>query len=110
MRKKDHGIGQIKSAVVIARLLKTEGFTPYLANCIRKYALSLATNGQRRRWTRVKKAFSELMRDKVTEAEKKLIGVFIGTMQRMAFETGLRVGLGALTVSANDVQPWDLNE
>jgi hypothetical protein len=40
----------VNSAIVIARLLSTEGFTEHTSQAVKRYALGQATPGQIRRW------------------------------------------------------------
>lgn len=88
----------VNSAVVIGRLLDTEGFTPYVANRCENWwkRNRVKTEGQHRRIARLEKAFSELA-EKLTEAEKHLMGKFIGLKIKQGFEAGIAIGL---TVSA----------
>lgn len=97
MAKNKGSTASNRSAVCIARVLKAEGFTPFMANEMKKYALkSLATPRQRERWKRIKKAFGLMVADRLDEADKVVLGKFIGTLQKMSFESGLRIGLAAL--------------
>ncbi len=85
----------INSAIVIARLLSTEGFSDHVSGEIKRYALRQATRGQRQRWKNYKRAFSELVLAKLSEADRLVLGKMIGVMCKMHFDTGLRMGLTA---------------
>jgi hypothetical protein len=85
-----------KSSVVLARLLDSEGFTPFTASMVRRYALaSLATPRQRKRYQSAKRAFSEMAHAKLSEGDRKILGLWISKLLKMSFDSGIRVGLGA---------------
>lgn len=88
--------GRLRSSVVIAKLLASEGFNDYVQNCVETYwkHSSGLTERQRTKLENMKKEFGEFMKD-CTEAEKLLVGRFIGLHKKMAFDTGLRIGLAA---------------
>lgn len=85
-----------KSAVVVARLLGTEGFTDHVANQVKRYALRRATKGQRQRWRAIRKAFHDTIVPKLSEGDKRVLGKFIGIMKKMSMDAGLRIGLTAM--------------
>lgn len=85
----------LNSTVVIARLLDSEGFTPHVANGVARFALKQATVGQRRRYKRTKRIFSELAKTKLTDTDKMVLGKFMSAKLEMSFNTGLRIGLTA---------------
>lgn len=89
----------INSAVVIAKLLDTEGFTDYTANRCEQWwkRNRVKTDGQHRRIAKLEAALTELA-SKMSEAEKLLLGKFIGMKIKQGFETGMAIGL---TVSAH---------
>jgi hypothetical protein len=91
--------GRINSAVVIARLLDCEGFSPETANAVRRYALRRSgfTKRQRLMHHRRQKDFREAMK-KLTEGDKLLLGRFIAARTKAAFDAGLRMGLAAFAV------------
>jgi hypothetical protein len=84
-----------QSAIVVARLLSTEGFTDHLSGEIVKYALKQATQGQRQRFRRNKKMFSAMVKEKLTDADKLIMGKYFGCRLKMALDAGLRMGLTA---------------
>jgi len=84
----------IKSAVVIAKLLGTEGFTDHLGNQIEKYWKNQAglTDRQKRQLVQLDKAISEISH-KLDVKERLAFGRFIGLHKKMSFDAGLRIGL-----------------
>ena len=101
---------RMNSAVVIAKLLDTEGFTDYTANRCEQWWRKnrVKTEGQHHRIDKLEKSFSELA-GKLTQSEKYLLGKFIGLRMKQSFETGIAIGL---TVSAvkNSVDVEELHE
>ena len=87
---------QINSAVVIAQLLYTEGFTDFLANRIESYwkRRSGLTMRQKRQLQRLDKEMSRVMAG-LSKADNLVVGKFIGLHKKMSFDTGLRIGLQA---------------
>ncbi|MBZ5533064.1 MAG: hypothetical protein LAO20_16665 [Acidobacteriia bacterium] len=107
----------IKSSVVIAKLLCSEGFTDHLGNQIEKYwKTSIMRGGARRKIARLEKEFSDAMTAKLDMKERLLLGRFIALHKRMSFDTALRIGLqafqmkcpesGRIFPSATSVSPW----
>lgn len=86
-----------KSACVIARLLSTEGFTDHLAGEVKHYAKQLATPGQLHRWKRNKRMFAEMVKAKLDDRDKIVMGKLIGALSKMNFDAGLRIGLTAFS-------------
>lgn len=87
---------RLKSSVVIAEMLKSEGFTDHTANAVTSYAayrLGLSVR-QLRQFRNLKKEMGEIMRD-MPESKRLVIGRFIGIHKKIAFDTGLRIGLQA---------------
>lgn len=84
---------RLHSAVWIARVLGTEGFTDYTANlCVRwwrknkKRVNTAAADG-------VKKQFSEMLqRHNLTDDDKKILGAFIKLRSTQCFDTGFAIG------------------
>lgn len=88
----------IRSAAVIAKLLACEGFTDHLAGEIKRYwyaACCRATPQSRRRILKAKRAFTELVKAKLTDTDRLILGKWMSVFARMQFETGLRLGLMA---------------
>ena len=94
--------GQLRSSVIIARLLDSEGFTDYVANQIDRYWKHNAglTERQKEKLKKVEKSISDFMADK-SEGEKMVLGRFIGLHKKMAFDTGLKMGLAAFAVETD---------
>jgi hypothetical protein len=88
---------RVNSAVVIARLLGTEGFTDHVANEVQRYwkHRSGLTERQRKSIDRLKKEFGEIMHG-MTEGQRLIIGKYFGLLMRMQFDTGLKIGIQAL--------------
>lgn len=104
---------RVNSAVVIARLLGTEGFTDHVAAQVKRYWMhrSGLTDRQRKSIERLKKEFGEIMHG-MNEGQRLIIGKYFGLLMRMQFDTGLKIGIQALLtqngnhevdVSAHDV-------
>lgn len=85
-----------RSAVVIARLLATEGFTDHTANVVEKYwkKKSGLTARQEKQLAQLEKKFSKFMAN-VSIEDRLVIGRFIGLHKKMSFDTGLKIGLQA---------------
>lgn len=93
------------SAVVIGRLLCAEGFTDRLAHMIEKYWKTSVMHGGRRTLSRMERMDSEISElcKNMTEAQKLLLGRFIGLHKRMSFDAGLRIGLAAYAVKVDKI-------
>ena len=87
-------MSKYNSAVVIARLLSTEGFTDRLANAVEKYWLK-NTGLSKRQQHQIKRLDVELskMAADLSEGEKRVLGRFIALHKKMSFDTGLRIGM-----------------
>ncbi len=99
---------QLRSSVIIARLLDSEGFTDFTANQVERYwrrNIGGLTSRQKNKLKKIDGEVSELMKDK-TAAERMLIGRFIGLHKKMSFDVGLRIGITAFAVK-NDKQVFD---
>jgi hypothetical protein len=88
---------RVNSAVVIARLLGTEGFTEHVASQVKRYWMhrSGLTERQRKSIARLKKEFGEIMHG-MNEGQRLIIGKYFGLLMRMQFDTGLKIGIQAL--------------
>lgn len=94
----------IKSSVVIAKLLCSEGFTDHLGNQIEKYwKTSIMRNQARRKIAKLEREFSEMIQAKMNAKEKLLLGRFISLHRRMSFDTGLRIGIQAFQMKCQNV-------
>ncbi len=84
----------LKSSVVIARLLKSDGFTDHVANQVLKYWRNAAglTERQKRQMDGLQTELSDIT-GKLTAGERMVIGRFFGLRIKAAFDTGLRIGL-----------------
>jgi len=81
--------------VVVAKLLDSEGYTDHLAGVVRKYAFNIATQGQRKRLQKIKKMFSELVKSKLDDKDRMILGKFMSIRLKMSFDVGIRMGLAA---------------
>lgn len=91
-----------QSAVVVAQLLSTEGFTDYTANQVKRYWMASVMDRRRRgRVENIKRAFSKLVAEKLDEGDRLVLGRFVALMEKMGFDTGLRIGLTAFLHGAN---------
>lgn len=98
--------GKLNSAVVIARLLSTEGFSDYTANEVTRYwkHRSGLTDRQMRQVERLEERVSEIMA-RLDVGDNLVIGKFIGLHKKMSFDTGVKIGLQAFaTVNGKDIE------
>jgi hypothetical protein len=84
------------SAIIVARLLATEGFTDHTANQVERYwkRRSGLSPRQHRQLKQLETELSEIMKG-LSAAERLVVGRFIGLRMKMAFDTGLKIGLQA---------------
>jgi hypothetical protein len=85
------------SAVVVARLLSTEGFTPHLANQIERYwrTNTILSPRQSKQFKQLEEAIARLAAEKLDVADRLALGRFIGLHKKMSFDAGLRIGIQA---------------
>jgi hypothetical protein len=85
-----------RSAVVIARLLATEGFTDHTANQVERYwkEKSGLNRRQQRQISRLEDEISALAKD-LSVTQRLALGRFIGLHKKMSFDAGLKIGLQA---------------
>lgn len=97
-------LSEIKSAVVIARLLGAEGFNEHVAQAVYHYSKNrVMTERQHKAYMRLKSALAEMCKE-MDAGDRLIIGKFIAAQHRMAFDAGLRVGLAAFAaLYAEDV-------
>jgi hypothetical protein len=89
--------GNANSALIVARLLDTEGFSAHVASEVKRYSLRNARPEQLRRYREVKAEFSGIMQ-RLTKQERLLVGAYIRILKGMSFDTGLKIGLTAHVV------------
>lgn len=96
----------MKSCIEIAKMLDAEGFTPHVAQGIRKYWMkNIIEPRKAHRIVRAIRAFREQVAPKLNQGDRFVLGKFIGIRERQAFDTGLRIGLQAfLTGSSHETQ------
>ena len=86
---------QAKSAVIIGRLLGTEGYSSFVHNQVTRYWRRKVMHKQaEKKLSRLEDDFSSIMAE-MTEADRLVIGKFISLRSQMSFDTGLRLGLTA---------------
>jgi hypothetical protein len=94
-----------KSAIAIARLLGTEGFTQKAANAVKRYARRKRPAWIAARHERVRKAFGQMVRGKLDDADRHLLGRFLSQFARTYLDAGIRIGLGCrIAPEENDEQ------
>lgn len=76
-------MSRINSAVVIAKLLGTEGFSDHVANQVEKYwrGRSGLTERQQKSISRLEKEITRIC-ESLSEGDKLVLGKFIGLHQR----------------------------
>lgn len=84
---------RLRSSVVIAQLLDSEGFSDHVANIVEKYWLKNICKGSMRKRHRKFEQDITAMCRKLTDGERMILGKFISMHKRMSFDTGLRIGL-----------------
>jgi hypothetical protein len=88
------------SLSAIANLLGGEGFSEYAANEVRRYWFARhVTREGKRRLGKVKKAFGEMVAEKLDERDQLVLGKFISVLCKAQFDTGLRLGLMTLAAT-----------
>src|ERR1044071_5949512 len=105
MSKSNGNRPRVKSAVVIAKLLGTEGFTEHVANEVKRYWMhrSGLTERQQRSIVRLKKEFGEIMHS-LDEGERLIVGKYFGLLMRQQFDVGLKIGIQTIaTITEHDV-------
>jgi hypothetical protein len=96
---------RVNSAVVIARLLGTEGFTEHVANEVKRYWMhrSGLTDRQYQSIVRLKKEFGAIMHE-LDEGERLIVGNYVGLLMRQQFDTGLKIGIQTIaTLNEHEV-------
>jgi hypothetical protein len=83
----------IRSSVVIAKHLHSEGFSDHVANMVEKYWMRNICHGRHKKRYRKYEKEIAAMCSKLTDAEKMILGKFIAWHKRMSFDTGLNIGL-----------------
>ena len=86
--------GMIRSSVVIAKVLDSEGFNEHVQNQVEKYWLHISGPAARKKHRRLDRDIAEMCK-KLTDGEKLVLGKFISMHKAMSFQTGLRIGLTA---------------
>lgn len=92
--------GMIRSSVVIAKLLDSEGFNDHVQNMVERYWLHTVHASARKKHRRLERDITAMC-TKLTDGEKLILGKFISMHKAMAFQTGLRIGLTAFACKCN---------
>lgn len=104
MSKKDDGLKAPDSSIVILRLLDSEGYSSHASNMVKKYwKRNIMDQRRKLRVQRAERAFSEMVKNKLDDADRIVLGKMMGLHARMNFDTGLRVGLSARLAEASYV-------
>lgn len=95
--------GGNKSVTKVAQLLGAEGFTPHVASEIKRYWMrrSGLTGRQQRHIKARREAVSEIM-SRLSESDRLVVGKYIGLLQKMAFDSGLKIGLMTLVTECGE--------
>lgn len=86
----------MNSLTPLAKILDAEGFSEFAANQVKRYwNKNMMTARLAGRAENTKKAFSEMVKQKLDERDKIVLGKFLQLFARMHFDTGVRLGLMA---------------
>lgn len=98
----------LRSAIVIAQLLGTEGFTDFVANMVEKYwkHRSGLTDRQREQIADLEHEMGRIMAP-LSPGDRLVIGKFIGLHKKMSFDTGLKIGLQTFATKVDKEIPHD---
>lgn len=89
------------TSAVLARMLDAEGFSDHVANQVQGYWQRANTDKDMAEVERLRLGISHLTRE-MSEADRKLLGQFIGLHLKMGFDSGLRMGLAVRFVREPD--------
>lgn len=85
-----------KSLIFVAKLLDAEGFSDFTAAQVRRWwKKNRMKTSQAFRINRVKKAFQDMVKEKLNERDRLVLGRFIAMQQKMSFDAGLTAGFMA---------------
>jgi hypothetical protein len=87
----------LNSSVAIARLLDSEGFSDHVGAMVERYwKRNIMQARKAARIERAERAFSEQIISKLTDADRIVLGKWVGLQKKMSFDAGLRIGLATL--------------
>lgn len=89
------------TSAVLARMLDSEGFSDHVANQVQGYWQRANTEKDVVEVERLRRGISHLTAA-MSEADRKLLGQFIGLHMKMGFDAGLRMGLAVRLVREPD--------
>jgi len=97
------------SAIVVAKLLGTEGFSEHTADQVDRFARRQMGKREQERHDKTERAMAKVCAN-LDDVVKLVIGKFITLHKKMAFETGVRIGLTAMaTKEAKDYLADDVD-
>ena len=94
------------SAIIVAKLLGTEGFSEHTANEVDRFARRQMGKREQARRDKTERAMANVC-ENFNDAEKLVIGAFITLHKKMSFETGVRIGLTAMATKEAKDYPKD---
>lgn len=101
----------LNSAVVILQALDCEGFSDYVGSLIKRYwRRNIMTPHKAKRVDALKAAFSQMVKDKLDEGDRQILGRMMALHSKQSFDTGVRIGMGARVVLTNGIDIEDLYE
>ncbi len=109
-RRNRGGHGDRDTVAAISGMLNTGGYTDETATAVRRYAIRFATERQRMVYKKVKKMFSEMVKAKLDDHDRMIMGKMISIMLRMNFTTGLKMGIMAQLFPQPGVQLDDYDK
>lgn len=84
--------GGANSAIIIARILGTEGYSIHVHNEVKRWWKRTVMDQRRaKKIARLEREFGEFMKD-ASEADRLLVGRFIALRAQQSFEAGFRIG------------------
>ena len=94
------------SAIIVAKLLDTEGFTEHTANVVDRFARRQMGKREQERHDKTERAMGNVC-ENLDDATKLVIGAFVTLHKKMSFETGVRIGLTAMATKDAKDYPKD---
>lgn len=94
---------RVHSGRRIVELLDCEGFTPHVANMLRKWYRHCGSGDRELSFAVAKARWSRLCQTKPLAADqKRVLGKFINQIAEAAFTSGLRLGLSVRVAEAEE--------
>lgn len=96
----------IKSTVIIAKLLGSSGYDEFAVGCVKKYwRRNCEQPRAKARNAKKKRAFSALVKEKLNDSDRIVLGQFLSMFAKMNFDAGLRIGLTTTLVAGASDHP-----